>query len=165
MRVAKTLLAAAALLASLSAPAADLMEVWRAAEQNDPEAARALAQEPRVLLLDEATSNLDIHHTLSILGAIRRRVRDAGLCVVAALHDLNQAAMFCDRLFFLKKGRIYRQGAVADNLNKEVIQAVYGVDTEVHEDRFSGCLQVSFRLPETRSHKGEEMLGGEEEMK
>jgi len=44
MRVAKTLLAAAALLASLSAPAADLMEVWRAAEQNDPEAARALAQ-------------------------------------------------------------------------------------------------------------------------
>lgn len=44
MRVAKTLLAAAALLASLSAPAADLLEVWRAASQNDPEAARAQAQ-------------------------------------------------------------------------------------------------------------------------
>ena len=44
MRTAKTLLAAAALLASLSTPAADLLEVWRAASQNDPEAARALAQ-------------------------------------------------------------------------------------------------------------------------
>lgn len=44
MRTANTLLAAAALLASLSTPAADLLEVWRAASQNDPEAARALAQ-------------------------------------------------------------------------------------------------------------------------
>ncbi len=118
--------------------------------------ARALAQEPRVLLLDEATSNLDIRHTLSILGAIRRRVRDAGLCVVAALHDLNQAAMFCDRLLFLKKGRIFRQGPVAENLTEEVIQAVYGVEARVHEDRFSGCSQISFRLPENRSQRTED---------
>jgi outer membrane protein len=44
MRVAKNLLAAAALLASLSAPAADLLEVWRAASQNDPDVALAQAQ-------------------------------------------------------------------------------------------------------------------------
>ena len=110
--------------------------------------ARALAQEPRVLLLDEATSNLDIYHTLSILGALRRRVREQGLTVVAAMHDLNQAAFFCDHLFFLKQGRIFQQGAVADILKKEVIQGVYGVEAEVHEDGFSGCPQVSFRLPD-----------------
>ena len=44
MRTAKTLLAAAALLASLSTPAADLLEVWRAASQNDPDVALAQAQ-------------------------------------------------------------------------------------------------------------------------
>jgi len=111
--------------------------------------ARALAQDPEVLLLDEATSNLDIYHSLSILGLIRRRVREQGLTVVAALHDLNLAGFFCDQLIFLKKGRLLYQGTVDEVLHPDVIRKVYGVDARVREDAFSGCSQVSYRISDS----------------
>ena len=64
-------------------------------------AARALVQARDALLLDEATSNLDIYHSLSILNVIRQRAADQGLCVVAAVHDINLASFFCDEFIFL----------------------------------------------------------------
>ncbi len=109
--------------------------------------ARALAQDPEILLLDEATSNLDIYHSLSILGTIRSRVREQGLTVVAALHDLNLAGFFCDQLIFLRQGQLLRQGSVAEVLRADVIRQVYGVDARVRSDAFSGCPQVSYRVP------------------
>ena len=66
--------------------------------------ARALAQQPRVLLLDEPTSNLDILHQLKILGLVRQLVDD-GLTAIAAIHDLNLAARYCDRLVLLNNGQ------------------------------------------------------------
>ena len=109
--------------------------------------ARALVQDPEVLLLDEATSNLDIYHSLSILGLIRRRVEEQGLSVVAAIHDLNLAAYFCDELIFLKNGRVICQGSTDEVLRPEIIREVYGVESQVREDAFSSCNQVSYRLP------------------
>jgi iron complex transport system ATP-binding protein len=108
--------------------------------------ARALVQDPEVLLLDEATSNLDIFHSLSILGTIGRRVREQGLTVVAALHDLNLAGYFCDQLIFLRRGRLLCQGGVDEVLQADVIRQVYGVDARVRLDEFSGCRQVSYRV-------------------
>ena len=110
--------------------------------------ARALAQDPEVLLLDEATSNLDIYHSLSILGTIGRRVREQGLTVVAALHDLNLAGFFCDQLIFVRQGRLLHQGTVEAVLQAQVIREVYGVEARVRPDPFSGCSQVSYRVPE-----------------
>ena len=107
--------------------------------------ARALAQEPEVLLLDEATSNLDIFHTLSIIGAVRSRVREEGLTVIAAMHDLNQAAFFCDRLLFLQHGRLISHGLIDEVLRSDVIDEVYGVQAQVVYNDYSGCRQVSFR--------------------
>ncbi len=108
--------------------------------------ARALVQQPRALLLDEATSNLDIYHSLAILAVIRNRVRRQGLTVVAAIHDLNLAASFCDELIFLKQGRIVCQGPTDRVLEAALIDDVYGVSSRVRQDDFSGCQQVSFRL-------------------
>ena len=108
--------------------------------------ARALVQQPRALLLDEATSNLDIYHSLAILAVIRNRVRRQGLTVVAAIHDLNLAASFCDELIFLKQGRIVCQGPTDRVLEAALIDDVYGVSSRVRQDDFSGCRQVSFRL-------------------
>ncbi len=108
--------------------------------------ARALVQEPEALLLDEATSNLDIHHSLAILNLLRRRVDGQGLTVVAALHDLNLAGLFCDELLFLKNGRLVCHGETAAVLRPEIIQEVYGVQAQVRQDAFTGCLQVSCKL-------------------
>lgn len=109
--------------------------------------ARALAQDPEVLLLDEATSNLDIYHSLSILGTIHRRVKTQGLTVIAALHDLNLAAFFCDTLFFLKQGKLLYQGTMDKVLQPKIIREVYGVDAQVQDNLFSGCRQVSYKVP------------------
>jgi iron complex transport system ATP-binding protein len=111
--------------------------------------ARALAQNPEVLVLDEATSNLDVFHSLSILGAIRKRVESGTLSVVAVIHDLNLAAFFCDQLLFLCKGRLLYQGATNEVLRAGIIRDVYGVDAEVRDDSFAGCRQVSYRFPQS----------------
>ncbi|MGE4559546.1 MAG: ABC transporter ATP-binding protein [Desulfobulbus sp.] len=109
--------------------------------------ARALAQKPQVLLLDEATSNLDIHHSLEILHLIRSRFEQQGQQVVTVMHDLNLASFFCDRLIFLKNGKIACQGPTEEVLTPENIAAVYGVEAEVRPNAFTNCRQVSFRLP------------------
>jgi len=108
--------------------------------------ARALAQDPEVLLLDEATSNLDIFHSLSILNTLGQRVREQGLTVITALHDLNLATFFCDQLIFLKQGRLVCQGALDEVLQADIIHKVYGVQARVRDDAFSGSRQVSYRL-------------------
>lgn len=92
--------------------------------------ARALAQNTQVLILDEATSNLDIHHTIAIMQVIRKRVSKKGQTVIAAIHDLNLAAAFCDNCLVLKNGEIVSSGDVNTVFTKEMLQDVFSVDTE-----------------------------------
>jgi iron complex transport system ATP-binding protein len=73
--------------------------------------ARALAQEPRLLLLDEPTANLDLHHQVAMLELVRGLTREHGLAVVAAVHDLQLAALYCDRVILLSQGRVVSQGS------------------------------------------------------
>ncbi|MFC6933233.1 ABC transporter ATP-binding protein [Actinomadura yumaensis] len=71
--------------------------------------ARALAQEPDVMVLDEPTNHLDLRHQLDALGL----VRELGVTAVVALHDLNMAAAFCDRVAVLHRGRLAASGTPA----------------------------------------------------
>lgn len=69
--------------------------------------ARALAQRTPCLILDEPTNHLDIKYQLQLMDLVRGLDRT----VIAAVHDLNIAAMYCDRLYAVKDGRIVGQGA------------------------------------------------------
>ncbi len=111
-------------------------------------AARALVQAREALLLDEATSNLDIYHSLSILGVIRRRASEQGLCVVAAVHDINLASFFCDEFIFLHRGRIAAMGPPDKTLDAALLEKIYSVKAMVRHDDFTGRPAVSFRLRE-----------------
>jgi iron complex transport system ATP-binding protein len=93
--------------------------------------ARALCQEPEVLLLDEPTSNLDMRHQLEVMEMISHLVKEKKISAVMALHDLNLAAKFVDKLAILKGGKIYAAGDPADLLNAENIRDVYGVEAVV----------------------------------
>ena len=93
--------------------------------------ARALCQEPGVLLLDEPTSSLDMKHQLEVMEMITTFVKSKKISAVMALHDLNLAAMFVDKLAILKGGKIYAAGSPADLLNAKNIREVYGVEALV----------------------------------
>ncbi|AEW98465.1 ABC transporter ATP-binding protein [Streptantibioticus cattleyicolor] len=89
--------------------------------------ARALAQRPRLLVLDEPTNHLDIRHQLDVLGLLRR----LPATVLVALHDLNLAAYYCDRLYVLRDGEVTASGPPADVLTADLLREVYGVAGEV----------------------------------
>ncbi|PYZ98468.1 heme ABC transporter ATP-binding protein [Alteribacter lacisalsi] len=87
--------------------------------------ARALVQEPRLLLLDEPTNHLDLSYQIDLMSMMHRLVNEEGLTVVTILHDMNIAAMFCDRLLLLKEGRIQGEGRPEEVLASDRLTAVY----------------------------------------
>ena len=107
---------------------------------------RALAQQPRVLLLDEPTSNLDVFHQLKVFDLVRRLV-DEGLTAIAAIHDLNMAARYCDRLVLLFEGRVLAEGPPDQVLTPEAMARAFGVEAAVYRDPITGSLTISLIGP------------------
>ncbi|MFI2222969.1 ABC transporter ATP-binding protein [Streptomyces fradiae] len=105
--------------------------------------ARALAQQPSLLVLDEPTNHLDIRHQLEVLGVLR------GLpaTVLVALHDLNLAAYYCDRLYVLRDGGVTASGPPAEVLTPAMLADVYGVTAEVTIHPRTEAPQVTFLPP------------------
>ncbi|MGD6852044.1 MAG: ABC transporter ATP-binding protein [Candidatus Bathyarchaeia archaeon] len=99
--------------------------------------ARSLAQEAKVLLLDEPTSNLDIRHQLEVMGLTREIVSNQPLSAVIAIHDLNLASRYCDRIVMMQAGKIFAAGNPSSVLTTENIRLVYGVEVEVNYSRRS----------------------------
>lgn len=104
--------------------------------------ARALAQEPRILLLDEPTAFLDIKHQVAVYDLMKQLSREQGLAVVAILHDLNLAALYCDRLVLLKAGRVFCQGAPEQVLTYANIKAVYETEVYIDLNDLTGKVQI-----------------------
>ena len=102
--------------------------------------ARALAQQTPCLILDEPTNHLDITHQLQLM----RIVKNLSATVISAIHDLNIAAMFCDRIYALKEGRIIAQGTPREVLTEDFIRQVYQVDAEIAKDS-SGQMHILFK--------------------
>ena len=93
--------------------------------------ARALAQEASTLLLDEPTSNLDIQHQLEVMEIIKDLVAKKGISVIMAVHDLNLASRYTNRVLIMKAGKIFDAGSPCDVLTPENIRSVYNVEAEV----------------------------------
>jgi iron complex transport system ATP-binding protein len=93
--------------------------------------ARALAQATPVLLLDEPTTHLDLQHQIGLLELVRKLAHDERLTVLVALHDLNLAARYADRVALLVNGELRAQGTAKQVLRPDLISQVYHVPVQV----------------------------------
>ncbi|HKN07220.1 MAG TPA: ABC transporter ATP-binding protein [Thermoplasmata archaeon] len=100
--------------------------------------ARALVQEAPLVLLDEPTSHLDIAHQIDLLTRVRELSRERGVTIVAALHDLNLAARFSDRIVVLSRGRRVADGTPSAVLSEELLARVWGVVADLRRDPRTG---------------------------
>lgn len=99
--------------------------------------ARALAQESDALLLDEPTASLDINHQVQVLHLVEQLVAD-GKAAVAAIHDLDLAARYCDRLVLLADGKIRARGPPGAVLTDDSLESAFGATTTVTRNPATG---------------------------
>jgi iron complex transport system ATP-binding protein len=136
--------------AQVSALAGRRLDELSGGERQRAVVARALAQEPRILLLDEPTASLDLRHAVLLLDLLRDLARGRGLAVAVVLHDLNLAAMYCDRLALLSEGRLHSVGPASEVLEYRDLCAVYGTELYVAPNDVTGQIVV---LPLAREHR------------
>jgi len=92
--------------------------------------ARSLYQETPILLVDELTAHLDISHSLHIV-EILKHLTTIGKSVLAAFHNINIAAKYCDYIYAIKDGRIIFEGNPEAVINKENIEKLYETEVEI----------------------------------
>ena len=102
--------------------------------------ARVIAQETEFLLLDEPTNHLDIGYQLQIFDFVKR----LQVTVLSAIHDLNMAALYCDRIYVMKEGKIVLHGTPEEVLTVQNIYDVYGVRSDVAIHPTTGKVAITF---------------------
>ena len=111
--------------------------------------ARALAQEPAVLLRDEPGAFLDIRHEVETYDLLRE-LKEQGMTIVSVLHDLNLAALYCERVALLDAGRVDSLGTPAEVMTYPILTRVYGTEIYVSMNDITGALNV---LPLNRQQR------------
>lgn len=114
--------------------------------------ARGLAQRAPLLLLDEPTNHLDIRHQLTLMRLIRGLSREQGRTVVLALHDLDLAATFCDRIAVLHDGALLACGTPDEVLTPGVLHDAFGVVATRVTHPLTGRTHLLFSHDERETH-------------
>lgn len=114
--------------------------------------ARALAQSTPILLLDEPTSNLDLHYQVGFMETVRNLAHRDNLAVLVAMHDLNLAARYADRVALLVDGEIKAAGTPRQVLTPELISTAYHLPVQVIPHPFA---DIPLVLPGNTVPKGD----------
>lgn len=104
--------------------------------------ARTIAQQPKFMILDEPTNHLDIRFQLEILTC----VKELKIGVLAALHDLEIAAHYCDYLYAIKDGEVYTHGKPDQVLTPEVIESLYQVKCQTYINPVTNGLGFAYGI-------------------
>ncbi|TVQ85673.1 MAG: ABC transporter ATP-binding protein [Chromatiaceae bacterium] len=136
------LIQAAMAQTGVSALAARSINTLSGGERQRVIIARAIAQQTPIVLLDEVTAHLDLCHQLEVLELARGLAR-AGRLVIAAIHDLNLAARYCDRLLLLADGGIQADGPPTAVLTRDHLRRWFNLDARIEPDPATGGLRIT----------------------
>lgn len=93
--------------------------------------ARALVQQPKILILDEPTNHLDIYYQLLLFDILKKEK----MIVISVIHDLNIACMFCDYIYVMNNGYLYKEGIIEDVFNEELVKDVFKVNCIIEKGK------------------------------
>ncbi|MEM3811754.1 MAG: ABC transporter ATP-binding protein [Thermoplasmata archaeon] len=96
--------------------------------------AMAIAQDPKILLLDEPNANLDLKYQISIFELLKNLVRTKHISIIVAMHDVNLAVKYCNKIMLLNKGEIVQFDAPEKVITEENIKKVYEIDSSIIKD-------------------------------
>ena len=105
--------------------------------------AMVLAQDTEYVLLDEPLNNLDMRHSVQMMGRLRDAARELDRTIVVVLHDINFAAHYADHIIAMKEGAVVESGPVAEIMNGAVLTRVFDTPVQVI-DGPTGPLAVYF---------------------
>lgn len=97
---------------------------------------QALVRNPEAIILDEPTNNLDLQHQLELLDLVRHVTEERQLISIVALHDLNLAARFTDRIILFGNGRVEAAGPAEEVITEVMLHDTYGVHATIAHDVF-----------------------------
>ena len=112
-------------------------------EQQRVFVARAICQEPEIILLDEPTASLDLAHQIRLMDLMEKLKNETGITVVMVSHDVNLAAMYCDRLLLLKNGEMVCLGPPDEVLTFQTLEAAYGCTLLVDESPLGNVPRIT----------------------
>lgn len=93
--------------------------------------AMVLAQDTEYVLLDEPLNNLDMRHSVQMMGRLRDAARELGRTIVVVLHDINFAAHYADRIVAMKDGGVVESGPVPAIMTDDVLSRVFDTPVQV----------------------------------
>ena len=93
--------------------------------------ASALAQKPELMLLDEPTSALDLKYQIEIMNILKDLNTNHKMTLIVAMHDLNLASRFCNRIILINEGKVVSDGAPPQVLKKDILEQVYGIELDL----------------------------------
>ena len=113
--------------------------------------ARALAQTPKFLLLDEPAANLDYVFEPQLMQLLRDTTHNKKLGVLAAVHDINLAARFADKIILLPPASAAPSAQSTGNSKKSVL---FGSPSDIiNEDNLKYTFGVDFECKEIKSYQ------------
>lgn len=103
--------------------------------------ARALAQRTQCLILDEPTNHLDIKYQLQFMSI----AKSLDITIISAIHDLNIAALYCDKIYAMKEGRVVSYGTPREVITEELIKKLYDVDSRIFVDDKTNMINIIYK--------------------
>lgn len=103
--------------------------------------ARAIAQETEFIIMDEPTNHLDVGYQMKVMDLIRSLDKT----VLTAIHDLNMAMVYCDKIIVINDGVIVQTGNPTEVITEELIQTIYDVPAHIEYNQFLERNMVIFK--------------------